>query len=63
MSGCFDLINTTAVFDDLRYGKVQYIKALRTAHYAVRPPQVRVLLQLWTDSTRWSAEAVCARPW
>ena len=28
----------------------------------VRPPQVRVLLQLWTDSARCRAEAVCARP-
>ena len=31
-------------------------------HYALRPPQVRVLLQLWTDSARCRAEAVCARP-
>jgi len=51
-----------SVFDDVRYGKVRYIGALRTAHYAPRPPQVRVLLQLWTDSARCRAEAVCARP-
>ena len=44
------------------YGKVRYIGALRTAHYALRPPQVRVLLQLWTDSARCRAEAVFARP-
>ena len=27
------------VFDDVRYGKVRYIGALRTAHYALRPPR------------------------
>ena len=32
---CADSIR---VFDDLRYGKVRYIGALRTAHYALRPP-------------------------
>jgi len=28
----------SSVFDDVRYGKVRYIGALRTAHYALRPP-------------------------
>jgi hypothetical protein len=63
--GCVILIDYLAkirVFDDVRYGKVRYIGALRTAHYALRPPQVSVLLLLWTDSARCRAEAVCARP-
>jgi hypothetical protein len=34
-----------SVYDDVRYGKVRYMGALRTAHYALRPPQVRVELR------------------
>jgi hypothetical protein len=29
---------------------------------ALCPPLLNVLLQLWTDSARCRAEAVCARP-
>ena len=50
------------VLKDVCYGKVRYIGALRTTHYALRPPYVSVLLLLWSDSARCRVEAVCARP-